>query len=179
MILDWLFFHYALWDLTASNPKPLRGIGPGSSWQSEQFLPWPVPIQNLPSRVITYRVERIDEQNGVRTAGINTQYHLRQKPLLNFPLPYEGNYQIRGSLFSVLRNYRHLSLEGSGRQVFNLTDGRLESAEDDYTLVTGADFILPLGDSQPKLTVRQHIRIERLSEQSAKESLSGRNDGGF
>jgi len=164
MILDWLFFQYTLWDLTASNPKPLRGVVPGSSWQSEQFLPWPVPIQNLPSRIITYTVETLEEQQQVKLASVSTRYQLREKPLLNFPLPYEGSYQIRGSLFSVLRSFRHESLEGTGRLVFNLTDGQLEFAQDDYTLITAADFILPLGDSLPKLTVRQHIRIERLSD---------------
>jgi hypothetical protein len=166
MILDWLFFHYTLWDLTASNPKPLRGIAPGSSWTSEQFLPWPVPIQNLPSRLITYTVDRLEDRQVTRMAAVSTRYQLREKPLLNFPLPYEGSYQIRGSLFSVLHGYRHESLEGSGRLLFNLTEGQLESAEEDYTLQTSANFILPLGDSLPKLTVRQHIQIERLSDSS-------------
>lgn len=178
MILDWLFFHYTLWDLTASNPKALRGIVAGSNWPSEQFLPWPVPIQNLPSRTLTYTVENIEERQGTRLATVRTQYQLREKPLLNFPMPYEGNYQIRGSLFSVLRNYRHESLEGTGHLVFNLTDGRLESAEDQYTLVTAADFILPLGDSVPKLTIQQQIRIERLSDDSSTTVVSERNDGG-
>lgn len=178
MILDWLFFQYTLWDLTASNPKPLRGIAPGSSWQSEQFLPWPVPIQNLPSRILTYTVETIEDRQGTRLADVRTRYQLREKPLLNFPLPYEGSYQIRGSLFSVLRSYRHESLDGSGRLVFNLTDGRLESAQDDYTLVTAADFILPLGDSQPKLTVRQHLQIERLPDPSSNPTRLEAADGG-
>jgi len=177
MILDWLFFQYTLWDLTASNPKPLRGIAPGSSWQSEQFLPWPVPIQNLPSRVITYTVENIEDRQGTKLASVSTRYQLREKPLLNFPLPYEGSYQIRGSLFSVLRSYRHESLEGTGQLVFNLTDGRLESAQDNYTLITAADFILPLGDSLPKLTVRQHIRIERLSDDNPQNTAQTEKNG--
>lgn len=173
MILDWLFFQYTLWDLPASHPRPLEGIRVGSTWESEQFLPWPVPIQNLPSRTLTYTVEQIEEQQDCRLAFISTSYKLRERPVLNFPLPYEGNYQIRGSLFSVLRNFQHQSLEGSGRLVFNLTNGCLESAQDEYTLVTSASFILPLGESLPKLTVHQHIQIERLSDDTRSERKNG------
>ncbi len=162
MILDWIFFQYALWDVSASNPKPLAGIRQGSSWQSEQFMPWPAPIRNIPSRVTTYTVREISETDTRKTAVIDSRYQLREKPVLNFPMPYEGSFQIKGSLFSVLRNFRHESIEGSGTQVYNLTDGILQEDRQDYTLVTRADFILPLGQSLPTLTVRQSITIERL-----------------
>ena len=104
---------------------------------------------------------------------MDSAYQLRERPVLNFPLPYEGSYQIKGSLFSVLRNYQHQSLEGSGTQIFNLTDGVPEKDQQDYTLVTRADFILPLGQSLPTLTVQQSILIERLI-----DGVSERNTGG-
>lgn len=173
MILDWIFFQYTLWDITASNPKALAGVRPGSAWKSDQFMPWPVPIQNLPSRVTTYTVKEITEQDGRRLAHLDSAYQLREKPVLKFPLPYEGPYQIKGSLFSVLRNYQHKSLEGSGSQIFNLTDGALEKDQQDYTLVTQADFILPLGQSLPILTVKQSILIERLTDGAAERNTGG------
>jgi hypothetical protein len=173
MILDWICFQFYLWDVTASNPKPVAGVRPGSTWKSDQFMPWPVPIQNLPSRVTTYTVKEITEQDGRRLAHIDSAYQLREKPVLNFPLPYEGSYQIKGSLFSVLRNYQHQSLEGSGTQIFNLTDGFPEKDQQDYTLVTRADFILPLGQSLPTLTVQQSILIERLNDGPSERITGG------
>ena len=164
MILDWIFFQMYLWNVSASIPKPLDGIHPGSTWQSDQFMPWPVPIQNLPSRITTYTVKDITEQYAKRTAVIDSTYQLRDEPVLSFPLPYEGPYQIKGSLFSILRSYRHESLEGSGTEIFDLTDGVLEKDQQNYTLVTRADFILPLGQSLPTLTVQQSILIERLKD---------------
>lgn len=162
MILDWICFQYYLWDVTASNPNPLAGVRPGSTWKSDQFMTWPVPIQNLPSRTTTYTVKEITEQDGKRLAHIDSAYQLGEKPVLNFPLPYDGPYQIKGSLFSILRNFQHQSLEGSGALTYNLTDGYPEKDQQDYTLVTQAGFILPLGQSFPTLTVAQSILIERL-----------------
>ena len=173
MILDWIFFQFYLWDVSASNPKPLAGIRPGSSWQSEQFMPWPVPIRNIPSRITTYTVKKIADEDTKKIAVIDCAYQLREKPVLTFPLPYEGPFQIKGSLFSVLRSFRHESIEGSGTQTFDLTDGLLVKDQEDYTLVTRADFILPLGQSLPTLTVRQSITIELLDQNSTEGNTGG------
>ena len=59
-----------------------------------------------------------------------------------------------------LRQYRFLSIEGGGRQVFDLEKNMIEKDEQHYSMEVGASFMLPLGDTPPKLTVDQKLTVE-------------------
>ena len=65
-------------------------------------------------------------------------------------------------LMGFLRNYKFLSLDGGGTQIFNMDDGLIESDQQHYTMKVNATFMLPLGDSLPVLDVDQTISIKRI-----------------
>ena len=161
MISDFIALQWHLWDAIASIDTPLDGLSVGSRWQARQLLPWPVPVPNPPTRVTTFTLDQISEQDDQRTAHISSTYELTEEFLRDIPRMYEGAFQMRG-LFGFLRGYRFESIEGGGTQVFNMDTGILESDRQDYALRVTADFRLPLGDSKPVLNVDQTISIERL-----------------
>ena len=163
MIFDWVHFQLYLWDAVTSIDKPLAGVETGTQWHSRQFLPWPVPIPNMPSREVAYTLEEIRPTEAGREAVITSDYDLAQEPVRDFPLPYTGGFQIKGSLFSVLHSYVYDSLDGSGKQVFNLDRGLLLEDQQQYTIKARASFILPLGNSVPVLTVSQQFSVKLLN----------------
>ena len=162
MIFDWMFFQLYLWDAVTSVDKPLDGLTVGDTWQSRQLIPWPIPIPNMPTRQVDYTLDDITETPEGRIAKIGSTYSVSDEPVTDFPHPYDGTFQIKGSLFSVLRNYQFQSLEGTGAQQFNLDTGTLLEDQEDYTLVARANFILPLGNSIPILTVKQSFSVKLL-----------------
>jgi hypothetical protein len=166
MIFDWMYFQLYLWDAVASVEKPLAGVAAGEQWRSRQLLPWPIPIPNMPSGEVTYTLEEIRPAESGRQAVIAGNFALSEQPVRDFPLPYVGGFQVRGSLFSVLHSYVYEYLEGSGTQVFNLDTGVLEEAQQQYTIKARASFILPLGNSVPILTVQQKFSVRRLDASS-------------
>lgn len=162
MVFDWIVFQLYLWDAVASIQNPLAGVEPNDVWTSRMLAPWPVPITNMPARLVTYKLDEIRQTPAGREAVIASDYALAQEPV-TFPIPYEGRFQIRGSLFSVMHSYRHQSLEGSGTQVFNMDTGTLIEDRQQYTLTSTADFILPLGNSLPVLTINQEFSARLLN----------------
>jgi len=161
MISDLIALQWYVWDTIASIDEPLSGLSTGSRWQTRQLLPWPAPVPNPPTRITTYTLEEISEENNQRQARITGTYELTDDFLRDIPLPYEGTFQMRG-LFGFLRRYRFESISGGGTQVFNIDRGILEKDHQAYTMNVPADFMLPLGDSKPVLNVEQTISIELL-----------------
>lgn len=163
MIFDWMYFQLYLWDAVTSIQEPLAGVEEGTQWTSRQVVPWPVPIYNMPTRQVTYTLAEVRPTETGRQAVITSNYGLSEEPIKDFPLPYTGTFQLKGSLFAVLHSYRFQSLEGAGTQIFNMDTGTLESDEQQYTLKARADFILPLGNSIPILTVDQKFSVQLLN----------------
>ena len=162
MISDFIVMQWHLWDSTSTVEEPLDGMKPGKTWQVKQWIPWPIPVASLPSRLTTYTLDSfVTEENQPRKAVIKSTYAISESKKQDFPFPYEGRFQMRG-LMGFLRNYKFLSLDGGGTQVFNMDKGLIESDEQHYTMKVNAAFMLPLGDSLPVLDVDQTISIKRI-----------------
>jgi len=162
MIGDFLALQQYLWaaSSTISNQLDLKI---GDTWQANQSIPWPMPMYPPPARTATYTLDSIVAEEGQpRNAVISSTYALSETPLDDYIKPYEeGRFQMRG-MFGFLRNFQFKHLEGSGKQIFNLDDGLVESDHQEYLLNVNATFMLPLGGSVPVLTVNQTIDIERI-----------------
>ena len=162
MISDFLAMQQYLWGAGSaiSNQMDLKE---GDTWQTQQTIPWPVPIYPPPGRTTTYTLESIGAEDLSRRATIKSTYAMSETPIEEYIRPYEeGNFQMRG-LFGFLRNFQFKHIEGAGTQVFNIDDGLVESDRQQYLLDVTASFMLPLGDSLPVLTVKQKISIERIA----------------
>jgi len=162
MISDFLAMQQYLWAAgsTISNQLDLKE---GDTWQSQQSLPWPIPIYPPPARVAIYTLDSIlAEESKPRQATITSTYAISETPIEEYIRPYkEGKFQMRG-LFGFLRNFQFKHIEGAGTQVFNMDDGLVESDRQQYLLHVTARFMLPLGNSLPVLSVDQTISIERI-----------------
>jgi len=162
MISDFIVMQWHLWDSTSTVEEPLEGMTPGKKWHVNQWIPWPIPVNSLPSRKTTYTLDSfITEENQPKKAVIKSTYAISETKKQDFPFPYEGRFQMRG-MMGFLRNYKFLSLDGGGTQIFNMADGLIESDEQHYTMKVNATFMLPLGDSLPVLDVDQTISIKRI-----------------
>ena len=162
MISDFLAMQQYLWGAGSaiSNQMDLKE---GDTWQTQQTIPWPVPIYPPPGRMTTYTLESIAAEDLSRRATIKSTYAMSETPIEEYIRPYEeGNFQMRG-LFGFLRNFQFKHIEGTGTQVFNIDDGLVESDRQQYLLDVTASFMLPLGDSLPVLKVDQKISIERIA----------------
>jgi hypothetical protein len=162
MISDFLAMQQYLWGAGSaiSNQMDLKE---GDTWQTQQTIPWPVPIYPPPGRTTTYTLESIAAEDLSRRATIKSTYTMSETPIEEYIRPYEeGNFQMRG-LFGFLRNFQFKHIEGAGTQVFNIDDGLVESDRQQYLLDVTASFMLPLGDSLPVLKVDQKISIERIA----------------
>ena len=162
MISDFLAMQQYLWGAGSaiSNQMDLKE---GDTWQTQQTIPWPVPIYPPPGRTTTYTLESIGSEHLSRRATIKSTYAMSETPIEEYIRPYEeGNFQMRG-LFGFLRNFQFKHIEGAGTQVFNIDDGLVESDRQQYLLDVTASFMLPLGDSLPVLKVDQKISIERIA----------------
>ena len=162
MISDFLAMQQYLWGAGSaiSNQMDLKE---GDTWQTQQTIPWPVPIYPPPGRMTTYTLESIGAEDLSRRATIKSTYAMSETPIEEYIRPYEeGNFQMRG-LFGFLRNFQFKHIEGAGTQVFNIDDGLVESDRQQYLLDVTASFMLPLGDSLPVLKVDQKISIERIA----------------
>ncbi len=163
MISDFIAMQWHLWDSTSTITEPLESMEPGKTWQVKQWVPWPAAIPNLPARITTYTLDSfITDDSQQSKAVITSTYALGEDvPSSEYPRPYEGTFQMRG-LMGFLRNYKFISLDGSGQQIFNVNDGLIETDTQQYTMDVNASFMLPLGDSLPVLTVNQKISVERI-----------------
>ena len=164
MISDFIVMQWHLWDSTSTVEEPLDGMEPGKTWQVKQWIPWPIPVNSLPSRLTTYTLDSFkNEENQPKKAVVKSDYTISETKKQDFPFPYEGRFQMRG-LMGFLRNYKFLSLNGGGTQIFNMDEGLVESDQQNYTMKVNATFMLPLGDSLPVLDVNQKISIKRIDE---------------
>ena len=169
MISDFLAMQQFLWDAGATISNQLD-LEVGDTWQAQQTIAWPTPMYPPPARMTSYTLEEIVQdptlQDAPREAVITSSYTLSETPMAEYIKPYEeGRFQMRG-LFGFLRNYQFKELKGSGRQVFNIDDGLIESDRQEYQMDVTASFMLPLGDSVPVLDVKQTFTIERIEDGS-------------
>ena len=151
-----------MWDSVVSVKNPGDGVLEGQSWQAVQLVPLPVPFPV--ARQTTYKLEKIDRTETSNLAVISSSFELTDSKLSNLPAPYKGSFQMKG-MFGFLQRYKYESLQGSGEQIFDIDRGVVIKEDQQYKLEITADFLLPLGDSRPKLTVEQKLSVELLGDQ--------------
>ncbi len=162
MLIDFIAMQWYLWDSSAAVKNPTAGVRPDKEWKAVQLLmsPLPLPI----GRETTYRLAEVQDQENPKKAIIASTFALTDKEIPNWPTPYEGKFNLKGSLFAVMRNYRFNTLQGSGTTVINLDQGLLESDEQKWKVEIAAEFLLPLGNSLPQITVDQQVSIRQIAE---------------
>jgi hypothetical protein len=168
MIQDFMALEWMMWDAISSIKKPVQGVSVGQVWQSQLMAPMPMPMRI--GRDTTYKLDRIEEVNGVRIADINSVYTLAAKvpPPTVWPVPYSvGSFQMRG-VFGFLSGYKVLSLAGSGNERFNITAGRVERIDQRYHTDVAAEMPFGLGSGPdttptPNMVVQQKLSVELLT----------------
>ncbi|MFC1739457.1 hypothetical protein ACFL1G_10475 [Planctomycetota bacterium] len=169
MIGDFLVTQWFLWDAVSSIKNPAEGVQEGQSWQSQ--LSVPLPIMLRAARDVTYRLAEIRQSEKGRLAVIRSSYTAADSVAGSWPLPYSGPFRISGP-FGLYRNYEVLDLKGSGEQIFNIDEGRIETDRQNYTVQVKAFFPMPLGDGKkvnPHINIRQRITMEYLDSGNAEK----------
>ncbi len=161
MISDFVALQWYFWDSAATIEKPIEGVGIGQSWKALQFIPLPIPRAVV--RETTYKLSEIKETPDGRQAVITSSYALSDQRVKNWPKPYSGRFRMKG-MFGFLRNYRMKSLSGTGTQIFNLDTGQVESEQQQYRVDIDTDFLMPLGDTKPKLIIQQKLEVQILDQ---------------
>ncbi len=159
MISDFVALQWYFWDSVATIEKPIEGAEVGQSWKALQFIPLPMPRAMV--RETTYKLSEIKETPDGRQAVITSSYALSDQRVKNWPKPYSGRFRMKG-MFGFLRNYKMKSLSGTGTQIFNLDTGQVESEQQQYRIDIEADFLMPLGDSKPRLIIQQKMEVQLL-----------------
>lgn len=157
MLYDVMALQWNMWDLSSSIPKPSVGISLNKQWHAMQLLPVPLPVPL--TRKTTYTLKEIIPEPQ-RTAVIENTFEFVDEEMENVPKIYDKKFNLKGSLFAVMRNFQVTSLEGSGRQVFNIDRGVLISDNQQWKMRIDASFMLPLGDSKPIILVDQKLSTE-------------------
>jgi hypothetical protein len=162
MLTDFIAMQWYLWDCAASVKNPSSGVQTDKPWKAIQLLPLPVPIPV--ARETTYQLTEMPAAESPKKAVIASTYAISDKEIPNWPTPYEGKFNLKGSLFAVMRNYRFNTLEGTGTAVLDLDKGILESDKQQWKVGITAEFLLPLGNSLPQISVNQKISIQRVTQ---------------
>lgn len=161
MIFDFIAMQWYLWESVASIKNPHDGVVVGDSWKSLELIPFPVPIRF--TRQSTYTLDSITEDPAGRIAEISSSFVYSSTPLKNVPMPYSKGFQIRG-IFGFLNKYKVQSIDGSGTDILNIDTGVLQSRNLNYRLELSAAFMMPLGNSAPKLSIDQTMDIQLLED---------------
>jgi hypothetical protein len=160
MIGDFVASQWFLWDAEASIERPADGVAKGQSWTSG--LSVPTPMVTRKAREVTYRLEDVRDTDHGRCAVIGSTYRLAESTPQSWPIPYSGRFQMSGT-FGFLTRYQVLSLEGTGRELFNVDAGRIEQSEQKYKVKMNASVMMMGISTQPAITIEQTLTMERLN----------------
>ena len=160
MVGEFIAGQWFLWDAISSIESPASGVATGQDWRSKLWVP--VPMVMRKARDVTYRLDAIRPTDAGREAVITSTFTLAEKAPSGWPVPYAGRFQMSGT-FGFLGAYQVLGLEGTGRERFNIDAGRIEAAEQKYTLRMKAS-LPPMGlRANPHVTIEQTLTTERLA----------------
>ncbi|PKL47374.1 MAG: hypothetical protein CVV39_05825 [Planctomycetes bacterium HGW-Planctomycetes-1] len=156
MIMDFAATQWGLWDSISSIKRPLKGLKKNSKWTSKLLAP--MPFVAKVGRDVKYKLAGIVESNDTAYAEITSSYSLSKSPPENIPMPYSGTFQMRGT-FGFLQSYRVLSLEGSGRQLYDIKRGLIKSDIQQYKAEVAASIFGGLGGVEPSIKIDQKITM--------------------
>lgn len=166
MVADFIALQRHLWDSVASVDQGSRGAKDGQRWKTLEYIPLPIPVRATKETTYTLAggVDRqVDPEGAERKVEIRSTLALSKEKIMDWPRLYEGSFRMRG-MFGFLRNYRFISLEGTGVQIFNVDAGVVESDEQEYRVLMEASLPMALNADPPLLTVDQKMKIEILTE---------------
>ncbi len=159
MIGDFIASQWFLWDSISSIENPTEGISVGQSWKSK--LSVPTPMVSRKARDVTYTLDEIRQTEKGRLAVIKSSFKPADSAPGTWPVPYSaGKFRMSGT-FGFLKNYRLLSLNGQGEEIFNIDAGRIEKYKHEYQLKMDASMMLPLG-ANPRITINQNLTMQLL-----------------
>lgn len=156
MIMDFLATQWNIWDSTASIKNPAKGVKKGNIWDSKLIAP--MPFVSKIGRNVEYKFAGIEKSDNASLAEITSTYSLSETPA-NVPLPYSGSFQMKG-MFGFLQGYKVLSIEGSGKQLFDINKGLIKSDTQHYEVKVSAS-IFGLGSDtlEPNIKIDQTITM--------------------
>ena len=159
MIGDFVASQWFLWDSISSIERPSKGVEVGRNWKSKLSVPTPMVMRE--ARDVTYTLDKIRPSEKGRLAVITSSYNAADSVPRSWPIPYWGSFQMAGP-FGFYRNYKVLSLQGRGEELFNIDAGRTERYDQQYELQLSASLLLPLPGAKPKITINQKLTMELL-----------------
>jgi hypothetical protein len=158
MVMDFLATQWNIWDSVSSIKNPLKGLKKGRKWSSQLLAP--MPFVSKTGRDVEYQFAGVTEANGVSLAEITSSYKLSQESPRGVCLPYSGSFQMRGT-FGFLRGYQMLSIEGTGRQLYDIERGLIKSDTQQYQAkVSASIFGLGSGTLEPNIIIDQTITMK-------------------
>jgi hypothetical protein len=159
---DVMSSQWYIWDSISSIEKPTKGVKVGQTWKSNLLIPTSMVLRI--SRDVTYQLADVQETEHGPVAVISSTYAMSDvKP--KSPLPYEGSFRLSGSFGFFRAMFQGLSitsLEGTGRELFDINAGRVDSDEQNYkfTLKPNAS---PLPGANPVIYVEQKITMRLIN----------------
>lgn len=157
MIGDFIAAQWFFWDSIASIPNASRGVNIGQSWTSK--LSVPTPMVSRLARDVTYKLDEIQNDENTKFAVINSTYKNSNSVPQNWPVPFTGKFQMRGT-FGFLGGYKLLDLAGQGHELFNIDLGQIEENNQQYDMIIEAS--VPIGISvNPIINIKQTISMKR------------------
>lgn len=160
MISDFIATQWFLWNSISSIQNPSQGVTSGESWTSK--LPVPTPMVSRLARDVNYTLDEIRPSENGSIAVISSIYSKSDSVPQNWPVPYTGSFQMRGT-FGLLGNYKLLDLTGKGSELFNIDKGQIEVQNQQYDLDIKASMPLGLG-VEPVINIKQTISMKLIKE---------------
>ncbi|MCD6380657.1 hypothetical protein J7M07_09470 [bacterium] len=138
----------------------------GNYPQGEKFIrheltPTPAVEFSLPQRQITYTVDEVVNNEGVKKAHITEMHTIADDAQAKLPDIYSEGIKTKG-LFSSLRRWRTQSIEGTGERVIDLDAGFLESLSQHWQVKATAGLRIPIRDVHPVITIDESIIVKRI-----------------
>jgi len=163
MIADFVCLQWHLWDSASTAGQTTAGLKPGESWTTKQFVPLPVPVGFTRDTTFTLAAaepvaEDVEADNKV---VIDSTYVVGEQGLENWPKIYTGSFNMKGTL-GFLSNFKLVSIDGTGKQTFDIERGLLEKDVLQYKAKLSAGLRFPLPDIEPEIIVDQKMSVELL-----------------
>lgn len=159
MLGDVIGTQYFLWDSISSIDSYLEGLEPNDTWQSTMSIPNPMVLRLV--RNVDYTLTEIQETEQGKVAVIDSTYTYAPSGPKNWPVPYTQRFQVAGR-FGTLRNYKVNEFSGSGRELYDIDNGRTIKHDQQFNMKLGAIFLLPLPGLNPSITIDHSISMELL-----------------
>ena len=161
MVMDFVATQWFLWDAISHVKKPAEGVAAGDKWSSKLLVPLQIPMRV--ARDVTYQLEEVRHSEKGDLAVIGSSYSLSDSVPSDWPKPYEGTFQMRGT-FGFFRGYEVISVAGTGQQLFNIDSGLIASDSQEYVIEAKAGMLAPLPgtDAEPNIKIKQSLTMELI-----------------